>query len=155
MNEQSLQRDILLAFEYSFLHADWVNPLEEALAGVTADQALSKPSADAKSIWDIVLHMTVWTENIVERIRSGNPVRPSEGAWPLLPTVRDEAAWEGAKSRLRDALDSLRSTIEAAPLTAIEDSPYGLADLLCRFIHNAYHIGQITKMREYLGQQAR
>jgi hypothetical protein len=26
--------------------------------------------------------------------------------------------------------------------------PYGLADLLCRFIHNGYHIGQITKMRE-------
>ena len=34
------------------------------------------------------------------------------------------------------------------PIAELDGPPYGLGDLLCRFIHVAYHIGQITKLRE-------
>jgi hypothetical protein len=64
------------------------------------------------------------------------------------PAVLDEAAWEKAQRRLWDALAALYAYIEASPLDSLSGSPYGLGDLFCRFIHNAYHIGQITKMRE-------
>lgn len=123
-------------------------PLADALAGVTAPEALWKPGPEGKGIWEIVLHMAVWTENIVQRMESGDPVRPMEGAWPPLPAVPDEAAWETDRRRLGDALSLLRARIEGNPPDALMDGPYGLADLLCRLIHNAYHIGQITKLRE-------
>ena len=85
MDEQALRRDVLIAFEYSYQHDDWVYPLADALAGITVDEAVWTPGPDVKGIWDIVLHMAVWTENIVERMRSGERVRPAEGAWPPLP----------------------------------------------------------------------
>jgi hypothetical protein len=148
MDKQAVRRDVLIAFEYSYQHDDWVNPLADALAGVTAAEAAWRPGPGGKGIWDIVLHMAVWTENIVARMRSGEAVRPAEGAWPPPPAVPDEAAWEAAQRRLWDALAALQAFIETNTLDALAGSPYGLGDLFCRFIHNAYHIGQITKLRE-------
>jgi uncharacterized damage-inducible protein DinB len=45
----------------------WHGPaMREILADVTAPGAAAKPLAEAHSIWDIVLHMTVW-EDVVRR----------------------------------------------------------------------------------------
>ena len=148
MTDQEVKSDVLVAFEYSYQHEEWVHPLDEALAGVGVKDALWKPSPNAKSIWEIVLHMAVWNENIVERIQTSAHTHPSEGAWPALPKVQDKKAWDAAKKRLSDSLDLVRSTIEHTSLDHIRSSPFGLGDLFCRFTHNAYHIGQIVKMRE-------
>ena len=148
MDEQAVRKDLLVGFEYSYMRDSWVHPLAEALEGVTAAEAAWRPGPDLKGIWDIVLHMAVWTENIIERMRAGTHVRPAEGAWPTLPAVPDDAAWEAAQRRLWNALDALHAYIETEPLDALTVGEYGLGDLLCRFTHNAYHIGQITKMRE-------
>ena len=153
MDEQAVRRDVLVAFEYSYKHDDWVYPLADALAGVTAAEAAWRPGPDLRGIWNIVLHMAVWTENIVERMRSGEDAHPAEGTSPPPPAVPDEAAWEEAQQRLWDALAALHAYIETNSLDALAGSPYGLADLFCRFIHNAYHIGQITKMRELRAAQ--
>src|SRR5205823_3625306 len=129
-------------------HDDWVHPLAEALEGVTAEEAAWRPSPEVKGIWDIVLHLAVWTENIIERIKTREHCRPAEGAWPPPPDVPNEPEWVAAQKRLWDALDGLKSYMEANTLDTLNGGPYGLGDLLCRFIHNGYHIGQITKMRE-------
>ena len=149
MTEPEIRREIALGFEYSYRHDDWVAPLDEALEGLTADGAAWSPRPDVPSIWAIVLHLAVWNENIVERVRTGEKAHPVEGAWPLLPDRRDEAAWESAKRRLDAALASVQALIEEAPLDTLQASPYGIADLLCRLTHNGYHLGQITKLREW------
>lgn len=157
----AVRRGVLLAFEYSYLHDDWVCPLADALAGVTAEEAAWTIGHDLRSIWEIVLHMTAWTENIVQRgaqrLRGENPGRPSEGAWPPLPATPDEVAWEDAKRRLWDAMNAMRGYITTTPIAAMLDQGavgYSqLDDLLCRFTHNAYHIGQITKLREWRAGQ--
>lgn len=159
VNGEAVRRDVLLAFEYSHNEDDWVFPLADALDGVTAQEAMWTPAGsdpEARSIWRIVLHMTVWTENIVERMaqrtRGDQPGRPSEGAWPELPETLDEDAWAGTQRRLWDALAAFRAHIAETPPAALLDQGnvgYSqLADLLCRFAHNAYHIGQITKLRD-------
>lgn len=100
---KAIRRDVLLALEYSYNQDDWVCPLLEALEGVTAREAAWVPTCDRQSIWEIVLHMTVWTENIVERMgqrmQGRLPGRPSEGAWPSMPAVRNDSAWEAAQRR--------------------------------------------------------
>jgi hypothetical protein len=148
MNELDQRKELAVAFEYAYRHDDWVTPIDEALDRVTPEQALWRTTPASKSIWEIVLHVAAWNENIVQRIESGAPVRPSEGAWPTLPSVTDEAAWAAAQARLRDSLDSIRQILETTPMSAIRESPFGVADLLCRFVHIGYHIGQITKLRE-------
>jgi hypothetical protein len=42
----------------------------------------------------------------------------------------------------------VKELITSVPFEKVVDSPYGLPDLLCRLVHNGYHIGQITKVRE-------
>lgn len=165
VDAQAVQREVLIAFEYAHNEEDWVFPLKEALAGVTAQEAAWKPDPrdpKQKCVWQIVLHMTAWTENIVQRMaqrqRGDRPGGPPEGHWPALPAVLDEAAWAEAQRRLWESLAALRVHIEMTPLDAMLD--YGnagyshLADLLCRFFHNAYHIGQITKLREWHAAQS-
>lgn len=154
MDEQAFKKDVLTAFEYSYKHEDWVYPLADALDGVTAEEAAWRPGPDLKGIWDIVLHMAVWTENIILRMRTGDRAHPAEGAWPPPPVVPGEAAWEEAKRRLWDSLAALQSYMESNPPAALMAGPYGFPDLLCRFIHNAYHIGQITKLRECRAAEA-
>jgi hypothetical protein len=148
MDEHAIKQEILTAYEYSYIQDDWVNPLTDALSGVTAEEAAWRPGPDLKGIWDIVLHLAVWIENMIERMRTHEDVRPAEGAWPQPPSIQDEAAWEAAQKRLWTALAAMHSYIKTNPLDALAGGPYGLADLLCRFTHNGYHIGQITKMRE-------
>lgn len=148
MTDEDIRRDLLIAFEYSYHHEDWVNPLADALEGLSAKEALRDCGQETKCIWEIVLHLTVWNENIVERIRSGTPAKPGEGPWPALPEVTGEPAWESAKSRLWHSLNSIRTTLETAPFERLSGPPYGLPDLMCRFTHTAYHLGQITKLRE-------
>ena len=148
MQPEVVKEHILIAFQYAHYEEDWVTPLSEALDGVTVQEALWRPVPDAKCIWEIVLHMAVWTDNIIERIQTGKHTRPSEGAWPPLPPQPDGEAWEGAKLRLERALSDLHAFMEANPLDVLMGGPYGLGDLLCRLIHNAYHIGQITKLRD-------
>jgi len=161
---EDVRRDTLIAFEYAHNEEEWVFPLSEALAGLTADEAAWIPSStdpDSRSIWQIVLHMTVWTENIVQRMgnreRGERPGRPSEGAWPALPTILDEQAWEESQRRLWKSLAAMRAHIaETPPAAMLDQGNVGysqFSDLLCRFIHNAYHIGQITKMRELMTTQ--
>jgi hypothetical protein len=148
LDEKAFKREVLVAFEYSYKHDNWVFPLADTLSGVTAEEAAWRAGPESKGIWDIVLHMAVWTENIIERMRSGEHARPPEGAWPPPPAAMNEAAWEAAKRRLWDSLSALQAYMEANSIDQLAAGPYGLGDLFCRFIHNAYHIGQITKMRD-------
>jgi hypothetical protein len=166
INGEAVRRDVLLAFEYAHNEDDWVFPLAEALDGVTAAEAAWTPDTadpEPRGIWRIVLHMTVWTENIVERMgqreRGERLGGPSEGAWPPLPPTLDEAAWKADQQRLWNALAALQTHIAETPIAAMLDQGQAgysqLADLLCRFTHNAYHIGQITKLREWMDAQRR
>ncbi len=165
MDEEAFLRDIRLAFPYSYDKDDWVFPLRDALSGVTVAEALWKPvttDPDPRCLWQIVLHMAVWNENIVQRMadrRSGErPGRPSDGDWPALPDTPDSAAWDAAQQRLWDSLTSVGGHLET--VTAEELLDYGTAgysqfdDLLCRFFHMAYHIGQITKLRDWYAAQS-
>ncbi|MBX3096345.1 MAG: DinB family protein [Fimbriimonadaceae bacterium] len=150
MDDEQLKTDLRTAWEFAHRHEHWVSPLEQELKGLSAQDASWRPSPGATSIWEIVLHMAVWNENIVDRVQTGENVHPPEGAWPALPADLDEEAWSAAKSRLRASIGAVDAMIATTTVTQIEASPYGLPDLLVRYIHMGYHIGQIVKMREEL-----
>src|SRR6185369_15078626 len=98
MTDQETRELLSTAFEYSYLHDDWVYPLSDGLEGISAEQAAWRPGPELMGIWDIVLHVAVWNENIIERIETGEKARPSEGAWPArAPSLTDEE-WERARA---------------------------------------------------------
>ena len=78
----------------------WHGPaLLELLDGVDAKQAASRPLASAHSIWEIVLHISVW-EDAVRRRLGGEVVEPTgEQNWPTVHDTSD-AAWQLALQSL-------------------------------------------------------
>lgn len=149
MKDQVLREIFLAGCDYSSVLDEWVEPMEKALSGQTAAQAIERPGGpETKGVWDIVLHMAVWNENIVERVKTGQKSVPAEGAWPRPPEHPAEMAWEDAKKRLMVSVSNLRNLIQECPMDQLITNGYGLADILCRFIHNGYHLGQIVKLRE-------
>ena len=147
MTEAEVKQEIATAFAYAYRHDDWITPLDEALADLNPAQARWSPRPDIPSIWEIVLHLALWNENIVERIERGNRSHPNE-SWPALPYDTDSAGWEAARERLRVSYAAIALIIETTSLDRLTGG-YGLADLLCRLTHSGYHLGQITKLREW------
>jgi uncharacterized damage-inducible protein DinB len=135
--------------------AAWHGPsLREVLAGVTAEQAARKPLAQAHSIWEIVLHISVW-ERVAEQRLEGKRVEPTaEEDWP--PVVdASEKAWRKTLEASEKTHQELRSAIarlddSQLPLE-VTGTGYSIYFLLHGVIqHDLYHAGQIAILKKAL-----
>jgi uncharacterized damage-inducible protein DinB len=79
------------------------------LAGVDAKTAALRSIPSGHTIWELVLHMTVWTREVTSRVRGASPKNPSQD-WPKAKPDGGEAAW---RSALED-LAAAQKEIEAA-----------------------------------------
>lgn len=121
----------------------------EALQGVSAQQALWKPAPGGNSIWQIVDHLTASKEWEIEMLEKGQAASP---AW-IQPTG-DEASWNAAIARLRDAHLRLKAALERLsdedllkPQPA--DQNRTLLDLILSVSsdHELHHGGQIDYLK--------
>jgi|CXWL01.1.fsa_nt_gi hypothetical protein len=150
----------------------WHGPaLREVLAGVTAAEAAARPLPTAHTIWELVLHLASWTEEVAARLAGEVPGEPRAGDWPTPATTSDEA-WMAARARLWTACDELRSAVAGLAATDLErwvaaDSadPAGdpvlgtgvsVAGMLHGLVqHHAYHGGQIILLTKAVRAAAR
>jgi len=77
--------------------SSWFVPLENALDGVMAPIASWRPNDDFNTIWQIVNHLTFWTEFVSGRLLGASPTGKSIDNQmtfrePGDPT--DESGWE-------------------------------------------------------------
>jgi uncharacterized damage-inducible protein DinB len=137
------------------------SPLHAILDYVTAAQAAARPLRGAHSIWELVLHMTGW-KNEVRRRLSGAPASDPEGGdWPAVGERTDEA-WRKAVGRLDKAHQDLMNAIRAMPESKlheptndVRDRPLGTGVsyyvLLHGIVqHDVYHAGQIAILKKGL-----
>lgn len=148
---QTAVDDLLTVHDHISTAGHWITPLREALDGVTAAEAAWKPAADERSIWEITLHVTGWTEWAAGFLR-GQDTEVTD--WPPVATG-EAAAWEAARARLDAALEAFRAGIAARTPDDLFVAPTPAVTATSRFVgiqsilvHNAYHAGQITKLRE-------
>ena len=66
------------------------SPVKAILKGVTAEQAATPPPNGAHSIWELVLHMTAWTNEVRRRL-AGTSRSEIRGSRHLAPASR----WAG------------------------------------------------------------
>jgi uncharacterized damage-inducible protein DinB len=132
--------------------------LNELLNGVTHEQAAAHPIAGAHSIWELVLHVTAWSDIARERLsnRSLESV-PPEVDFPRVPAPSAEA-WAEAKARLSASHHALARAVEMLSpegLAAIVPVPKRdtVSTLLHGVIeHGTYHGGQIALLKRALGK---
>ena len=137
----------------------WHGPaLAEVIAGVTADQAAAHPIEGAHSIWELVLHITVWANIAAARLRGealDDP--PASEDWPAPPTATREA-WTQATDRMGDAYRGLARAAErldgAALGATIPGRGYTAATMLRGVVeHGTYHGGQIAILKRAVARR--
>ena len=140
----------------------WGTPLREALRGITAEQASRRPLERAHTVWEIVLHLTAW-KNEVRRRLSGAPAgEPEQGDWPEVGSPTGErwtealAELDAAHRELVDAVRSMPPERLDATLGDARDRPLGSGVTFYVLLHglaqhDAAHAGQVALLRKALG----
>jgi len=131
----------------------WHGPaLDDVLADVTPEIAVSRPVAGAHSIWELVLHVAVWAEVALARL-GPEPLAAPEHDWPAVPEPT-AAHWTDAVARLHASHEQLAHAVEnlddvalrtpvalPGPRHTIEVMLHGVVE------HGTYHGGQIMLLR--------
>jgi uncharacterized damage-inducible protein DinB len=139
------------------------NPLTQLLDGIDHVKAAAKPIPNAHSIWEIVLHMIGWKNEVRRRLQGSPAGLPTEGDWPGPSRATDEA-WADAVKALKNAHRALVAEIQRLPesrlFAPINDprnretgqgvSYYVLLHGIVQ--HDVYHSGQIALLKKALGR---
>jgi uncharacterized damage-inducible protein DinB len=135
----------------------WHGPsVREALAGITAEQAHTRPLSHAHSIWELVRHIAVW-EDAGRRRLQGDRAQieiSSPQDWPLADDT-SEAAWEQAKASLDRGHHALVEAIEHLPESRLDEPILeGMSTVYVTLHgviqHDLYHAGQIAMLKKAL-----
>jgi uncharacterized damage-inducible protein DinB len=130
------------------------------LAGLSAEQAAEHSVPGVHSIWEEVLHMTAWTNEVCRRLEGHVPGEPHEGDWPAVTTV-SEMEWraaldalDAAHARVLEAVRALPPHRWTEPLSQPRGAPgaISVAGLVVGLAqHDAYHTGQVALLRKAAG----
>ena len=124
------------------------DPIWQILAGISAEQAASRPIPAAHSIWELVEHMTFW-EAVAGKRLAGLRAGLVEGRnFPPTPAAT-EANWQKTLDRFRASNQAFREgllkfdparlhELSAAGKRTYYEEAHGLIE------HNVYHAGQIA-----------
>ncbi len=136
----------------------WHGPNTAALLRqVSCEEAASHLIPDAHSIWELVLHMTGWADEVRARLGGAEAGEPAAGDWAEVDEV-SPAAWARAQTafvqsheRLAAALRETRDAHLETPVLDHRDRAAGTglsqyATLHGLVHHTAYHTGQIAMM---------
>ena len=131
----------------------------QVLEGVTHDQAAQRPIPEAHSIWELVLHITIWIREVTRRLKHGDWQEPADGDWPV-PSDPTAANWRAAVSRLEEAHRTLNATLESFPASRLDEQlgtersqSLGTGQTYAQMLHgilqhDAYHLGQIGILKK-------
>lgn len=132
----------------------WHGPsLMDALGGVDAATAAARPIPGAHSIWELVLHLTVWLDIPKRRLEHMRAIEATpEQDWPAVGDTSEEA-WSQALERLRQAYQELRNLLATLDEARIEQTSPGRDYPVYVMIHGvvqhlAYHSGQVALLRK-------
>jgi uncharacterized damage-inducible protein DinB len=134
----------------------------DILTDVDHAQAAAHALPGAHSIWEIVLHMTSWKNEVRRRIGGAKPAVPLEGDWPQPPETPGAEAWANAMQALDAAHRALVAAVSIVRDEALSAAPKEPRDLeagqgVTWYVllhglaqHDTYHSGQIALLKKGL-----
>lgn len=138
------------AFEGDAWHG---SSMSEILGDIPCEVAGARPLPGGHSIWEIVLHTTVWQRTVRERLQ-GQPIVSllDEEDWP--PVVdTSPPAWAEAVRDLRAEYELLRDEVlrwrDRDLGETCEGQRYTAYEMLHGVVqHNLYHAGQVAVLKK-------
>ena len=137
----------------------WHGPaLADLLEDVKPEDAAAYPIRGAHSIWELVLHITAWSEIARERLAGSAKADPTpEEDWPPVPDKSAEA-WRAARERLKDAHRELAEEVagldDSTLIGRVPGKDHTVLVMYHGIIeHDAYHGGQIALIKKALSSR--
>ena len=134
--------------------AEWFTPMNNAVAGLTAEHAMWVPkNAQGKldpnanhSVGMLAYHLVFWNENALARLRGEKPANPNNNDETF--NDFDAAHWNDIVQRLDLVMENLETEVEKMPEEKLTKAAPTISHI---GTHNAYHTGQILYVRKLQG----
>lgn len=152
---EALRQDLRQVYDGDPWHGSSITAV---LKGIEAHAAGRRPIPDAHTIWELVLHMAVWTREVASRVRGADAKNPPED-WPLARSGGGEEAWKLAKEDLASAQRELEQAVDSLQADELvrwigdqRDPALGTGLTVGTVIrgllqHHTYHQGQIALLK--------
>lgn len=143
----SLKSVLLTQLKSTHNQKDWFVPANDALRGLTAEQASWKDSSGNHSVAQLVQHLIFWNQRQLDKFY-GKPQQPFSGDNNETFSNLDKAGWESTVKKLDTVLTNLENFVERSDEKTLAPLYPIIANIST---HNAYHIGQMVFVRKEQG----
>ena len=123
---------------------EWFVPVNIALEGVSAEQAMWNDSSGNHSVGQLAYHLLFWNKRQLAKI-NGQPEGEFSGNNDETFTKFTQAQWTQVVTELDSVLTAYEKAIESADEATLKELYPTIANIST---HNAYHTGQIIFVRK-------
>jgi hypothetical protein len=147
-SDPTLKSILLSQLKQTHDKQDWFVPVDQAVAGLTAEQAAWTPGKGNHSIAQLVQHLVFWNQSQLASWKGQKGPAYSGKNDETFGNNLDKAGWENAVKQLDAVLTDMEKWIESADDASFKKQADNIAHVS---IHNAYHTGQILYIRKQQG----
>jgi len=152
MNNDTLIDELVILLRGGTAHSS----LDDALEGLTVEQAGTKVKELPYTIWQLTEHIRIAQWDMLEFSKDGNHQSPKwpDAYWPKETAPAGEQAWKHSLSQIKKDLEAFTELVKTGDLT--KPIPHGDGQTLLREAlqladHNSYHLAEIIVIRRLLG----
>jgi hypothetical protein len=143
----SIKSVLLRQLKTTHTQKDWFVPVNVAVEGLTAKQAMWKDGSGNHSVGQLATHLIFWNERLLKTFRN-EPKDKFSGNNDETFNSFDEKSWDETVKKLDQVLTSWENEITKADEAKLYDWYENIANMST---HNAYHTGQIIFLRKLQG----
>lgn len=125
---------------------EWFVPLNNAVAGLTAEQARWTPGPGAHSVGMLVNHLVLWNSQDLARFRGQKPTEITNNDETF--NSFDATTWPATVAKLNAVLADWEREVAAADDAKLDKWASTISHIAG---HDAYHVGQILYVRKLQG----
>ena len=145
--EPGLRSVLLQQLKSTHNQKDWFVPVNIAVEGLTAEQAMWKDSSGNHSVGQLVNHLVFWNEQQLAKFKGEKPDAFSGNNEETFAVLNKES-WAASVRKLDNVLTQLENLVSTADEPTLKKWSGTIANIST---HNAYHTGQIIFVRKLHG----
>ena len=153
-DDSSLRNHLLEVLRGGHAHTTF----EDSVKHMPMDLAGVRPPGSPYSAWELVEHIRIAQNDILEFSRSADYVSPTwpDGYWPKSPAPAGPREWTGSVGTVLKDRAAFEALVSDPASDLHRKFPWGDGQTLLREAlliadHTAYHVGQLVLVRRLLG----
>jgi len=155
MSDEALREQLARILDWEEAHTGF----DKAVADLPADTRGARPAGVDHSIWQLVEHMRLAQEDILDfcvNPKYVHTMKWPDDYWPKDPAPANAAAWDSSLASFKRERETFKALVrDTKNLYALVPTGKGhqtyLRAILLVADHNSHHLGQILMVRKALG----